>query len=228
MRKRLTAALALGLWCPFRWCLVLWGLDLWRLFLRSLLAAPCVAYYALPAAPSPAPCGRCVAPCAAAYDWCAGPDVVPWHQCAGPAAVARQWGAGPEAGSEAGSAAGPHLAFAPQHPMLSAPRLAFRCQTRRRFPKFQASFDARSCPLQFFHSCLASLSCANTSRSIDWERLCLRKGILSLRIVLLPMRTPLLVGFGGHPCVRSAVPRKREFLRYTKLSGAPRFRSQTI
>src|SRR5215510_1731787 len=156
---RLTNALALGPW--FRWCRFLWELFPWRLFPRCPGAAPSAAYYALRAAPSPAPCGRCGAPCAASYDWCAGPDVVPWHQCAGPDALACHRCAGSEAGSEAGLEAGPgadpHLAFEPQHPMLLAPRLAFPCQMRRLFPKFQASFDARSCPLQFFHSCSASL-----------------------------------------------------------------------
>ena len=206
-----TAAQALGLWCPFlfRCCRYLWRLVLWRFFLRCLCVAPYAAYCALPVAPSPAPCERCVAPYGASYDWCAGPDVVPWHQCAGPDAVARQRCAGPEAGS----GAGPHLAFEPQHPMLLAPRLAFRCQTRRLFPKFQASFDARSCSLQFFHSCSASLSRLNTSRSIDWDRLCLRKGTLSLRIVLLPMRTPLFVGFGGHCVSVGRSIRRRGILR---------------
>src|SRR5215470_2726030 len=156
LRERLTAAVALGRSCPFRWCPFLWRLFLWRPFLQCLYAAPGAACYALPAVPSPAPCEHCVAPYAGSYDWCAGPDVVPWHRCVGPDVVPCHRGVGPGLGPGLGLGLGPGLglvlgpgaaprqAFAPQHLMLSAPRLAFLCQTPRLLPKLQAFCDERS------------------------------------------------------------------------------------
>ena len=148
LRKGFTAALALG-----RWCLFLWRPSLWRSFRQCLYAAPSAGFYALPAVPSPSPCEHCAAPYAASCDWCGGPDAVRWHRCAGPDVVACPRCAGPDVGPGLGPGAVPRQAFEPQHLMLSAPRLAFLCQTPHLLPKLQASFDERSCPLQSFHSC---------------------------------------------------------------------------